>query len=281
MMCNASEAQTTLRGVSAYGITIEDRVGEEKLIGLATAHVATKGVILGVSTNVQAWHDLTGNEYNLRQYNPTNQPSYIFFGTNMFGDPVKAIFFETNAPYLGAGHLRSDRFAPLMSGVDKPFTWIIVVNSQMVGGAHAVNIGLSSAPNGNASQMGFRENNFNSTSELFVRSSDTNTSSTIPTIVLAGGTATNNWKIETITFDGTTATYFNNLFPFTTTNMAFGVASTFNQFTVGARRRNSGILDQKWRGAIAENWIYTNIALTGLQVTNKVNEINLRNGRFF
>lgn len=272
MVCSIATAQTSEQGLTNSGVTIGDGYTYLKNLGVIQVNRADMGVSLGVtSTNVQAWSDLMGNQNNWTQFNTTNQPSLITFGTNMFGTPVKCLYFGSNSPNLGS-HLRCDSMAPLMTGVDKPFTWIFAGIGNCNGTFTTAAFGWSGATNASGSRMGMKLNNSGTpTQNSFYKACDTNNGA--PTFFVAGGTTTNRWFIETVTFDGVNITIWSNLNPAGATPLTQGIKTTLDEYTLGALRNQNGIFSQKGAFGCAWNLFATN-CFTGLQVTNVVQDMN-------
>jgi hypothetical protein len=267
-------AQTTFEGVAATGIESGPELPIQ--LGVKAWYRADKGVSTQGS-NVFAWADLSGNGYNLTQYNTTNQPTFIpAFTTNS----MAVVRFDTST---GPKHLFCDALATNFSGEDKPFTVFALIVGQTNGNScMPMGFGWSSATNANASRKGITINRPGSTTTSgFFLVADTNNSAVagIAYIQNFTGFTTNRAFIYSTGYDGQNGIIFNNLQA--GTNALFDTGPiTVNQFTMGLTRATNGTFLGSasggiWRGEIAEAQWY-DYKLTTTQQSNVVNDIRRR-----
>jgi hypothetical protein len=259
------------RGSSFSGSASEE-YDYEKSLGLVAAYRANKGVILGNTSSVVAWVDLTGNGYNLHQHEITNTPNYYAsYSTNNF----PAIFFETNnGVTIRTVHMKCDSLAPLFSGAgNKPFSIVGCVNGHFASaGSAAAAFAWTSASNSNASVIGLRPNGSTAAQQGIARTSNTNQVFTTSNLSARG---TNVYSIVGGTYDSSgQGRPYANLVSGTLTSFNSGDL-TVNTFTVGLSRATNGNYANFWRGAITELQIYTN-SITGTDMTNVQRRVNAR-----
>lgn len=244
---------------------------EKTTLGLVQLYRATDGISLN-GTNVESWADLASSTYHLQQFSPTNQPTSVLFGTNMLGTPMKAVYFEANKGNA-AEHLKADNAASMISGVQKPFTVISVVNAQTNQTVTLAAWGWSSATNVNGSRMGMRPSTSTSPTQGFFFKAN-NTNSISAQCNLANKVSTNVWHVFGASFDGSVLTIFSNLSATTNYTLSTSQSTTLDMFTIGGSRHFNITMGNAFTTlALAEFRVYTN-GLTGSQWTNEVNKLN-------
>lgn len=264
----------TINGVSLSGVTLglDAETASDLNNGLLTVWKPDQGVQLN-GTNVIVWNDALGRNFPWAAYQTTNQPSACLFGTNLLGQSMSCIYFETNAAHAGT-RLVCDKIATNFFGVNKPFTLIFTINSQIVqANATAQSFGFVNATNSGADRWGLRDQNGSGQAAYFKGCA---TNQTPPSALLSAGNSppTNAWAFIGIVFDGTTLTIWNNIALRGTLNTANQTLTELDTATLGMLG-HQGAYTLPWRGAIGEMPWYTN-ALTGLQYTNKLNAMNAR-----
>ncbi len=279
MMVGSLKAQDSYIGVSNSGVILGNFEKPLLDLGLSVEQRADSGIYLS-GTNVTMWANTLGNNaYNAYQYTPTNQPTFVTYGTNVLGNSVKCVAFTQNFLGIPGGntHLIQDGAGAIFSGNRTPFMYIQIANS---------------FSNGNSIASWSCGNNTNSTSRmLFLPSQSANTSAMDYGIVTGGGLTvgcsvsggtTNRWFIYTTICNGTNWQTFRNLSPGSVgspSNMDIG--RPLDLMALGYLRSSANLNGSgasRYWGFIAGQWMFitnaTQTTFTGTDVTNAVRFIN-------
>lgn len=265
----------SISGASIAGgsVGLDAETAEDIKNGLLTTWKPDQGVKLN-GTNVISWNDILGRNFPWTANQTTNQPSSCLFGTNLLGQSMSCIFFETNAAHIGT-RLICNQLATNFMGVNKPFSIIFTINSQIsTGNATAQSFGFVNATNSGANRWGLRHHN-GSEQTAYFKGCATNQTPPSATLSVGNSPPTNVWTFVGVTFDGTTLTIWKN-------KSATGTASNFNlqtlteldMATLGMLGHQGGYT-QPWRGGLGEMPFYTNF-LSGATYSNKLDRMNAR-----
>jgi hypothetical protein len=261
-------AQSSFTGANLTGFKANDNNQLPIQLGVDGWWRADKGVVLN-GTNVQVWVDSSGNNWRLRNYNPTNAPAWT--SGNYTNSTIPSLNFSVGPTRF----MRCNEFATAYSGEDVPFTTVYFgtafTNSPSV---YAYGFGWTGATNGGASIIGMTPGRAGTTASGINHASNTNSVAANATIFLNSGINTGQLRMVTVTYSGTSGRCFINLAA--QTNQALDqTALTLNTFMIGAIGLTNGNINGGWTGNLTEIQHYRS-ELSGTQVTNIFQDLTNR-----
>lgn len=259
LFCSISHAQTGVRGTEIKGTELGDPLASLKQLGLIAAFQAGSSVVMN-GTNVQAWIDLTGNNFNMVQYVAANQPTFLpSVTTNMF----PAVIFS-GSPRI----MHSNRIGQRLNASTN-MTIIQLICAQSLGlSDYSAAAGYTGATNTAFSQIAIIPNNTTVNSRIRFGGDSGNV-----TLSSSLSINTNIYKYMGTTVLGPTGTISHNL----TMNMSTVIPTnrTLDTFAIGGMIGSNSVASAHSSVYVTGTWVFTN-ALTGTQMTNIINHLNTR-----
>lgn len=236
-----SQAQTGLTGINVTNVNVNfDPWKYEKSIGAVLIFQADRGLIYGAGTNVQGWTELVGSTASTIQFSnayiQTNQPVASYYGTNILGQPMKAV----NTSGLGNVHLEilsNPTISNIFSGTLKPCTIFTIVNAQGIGTASSVALSWASSTNAGASAFSVRpQRALGAQSGSWA--ADTNQGTALSMPDASSGIPTNQWFFNTAV-KSSSIVAVGNLTRGTATSIVPSGEVTLDTIGIGARVRGT------------------------------------------